>query len=88
MGMGQDRQDGDKPRDQPPAPKSGRDGPNPMSLLGAGVELAAVVGIGTLGGWWLDAKCGTTPWLMIAGLAIGLVGEVYKLWRIGRRFFD
>lgn len=39
-------------------------------------------------GWWLDQKWGTKPWLMFTGMAVGLIGEVYKLWRIGRKYFD
>lgn len=61
--------------------------PNPLNLMGAGVELAGAIGGLTLLGWWVDGKLNTTPWLMCFGLAIGLVGGIYKLWRIGKRFF-
>lgn len=64
-----------------------KDGPNPMALLGAGVELAASVVVLTLAGWWADGKLGTEPWLLLTGLALGMVGGTYKLWRLGKRFF-
>lgn len=63
-------------------------GPKPMVLAGAGLELCGAVLVLTLGGWWLDAKFGSTPWLMIGGLAIGTIGGIYNLWRRGSRFFS
>jgi F0F1-type ATP synthase assembly protein I len=59
-----------------------------MALMGAGLEFAGGVLVLTLLGWWLDGKWGTGPWLMITGLAIGFFGGMYKLWRLGRNFFD
>lgn len=59
-----------------------------MRLVGAGAELAGVVAIMTLGGWWLDGKFNTHPWLILTGLAVSLVGGIYKLWRLGRASFD
>lgn len=61
--------------------------PNPMGLMGAGVELAGAVGGLALIGWWLDGKWATGPWLMCIGLSIGLIGGIYKLWRLGKQFF-
>ncbi|MEE9212860.1 MAG: AtpZ/AtpI family protein [Phycisphaeraceae bacterium] len=72
--------------DSPGASKRGE--PNPMVLVGAGVELGGVVAVLTLGGWWLDARWDTEPWLMFAGLAVGLVGGTYNVWRIAKRFFS
>ena len=41
--------------------------------VGLGSQLAAsVIGCGLLG-WWLDGKCGTTPWLTIG---LGFFGAV------------
>jgi F0F1-type ATP synthase assembly protein I len=62
-------------------------GPKPMSLAGAGLELCGAVLVLTLGGWWLDAKWGSSPWLMIGGLIVGTTGGLYNLWRRGSRFF-
>jgi F0F1-type ATP synthase assembly protein I len=76
-------------RDKAGAPRRVRDqGSSGLALMGAGLEMAAVVGLLATGGWWLDQRWGTGPWLMVAGLAVGLVGETYKIWRIGRRYFD
>ncbi len=58
-----------------------------MSLMGAGLELGGVVALMALMGWWLDNKFETTPWLMLGGALIGIVGGIYNLWKLGRRFF-
>lgn len=36
-----------------------------------GIEMSASVAIGTLGGWWLDGKLGTEPYLFWFGLVVG-----------------
>ena len=59
-----------------------------MALAGAGVELAGIVVLLTLGGWWLDARSGTQPGIMIAGLIVGVIGGIYNMWRRGRRYFQ
>jgi F0F1-type ATP synthase assembly protein I len=56
-------------------------------FIGAGFEFAAVVAVLTCFGWWLDGKWGTAPWLLIVGLSIGVIGETYKFYRMGKRFF-
>lgn len=61
--------------------------PNPWLLMGAGVELAAVVGVLALLGWWLDGRYGTQPFLLLLGLLVGVVGGIYNLWRLAKRFF-
>lgn len=55
--------------------------------MSAGIEFTAVTAALAGLGWWLDGKWGTDPWLMIIGLAMGLIGGTYKLWRLGRIFF-
>ncbi|MBI5545601.1 MAG: AtpZ/AtpI family protein [Deltaproteobacteria bacterium] len=35
-------------------------------------QLVAAVLLGTLGGWWLDGKLGTSPWLVIVGAVLGI----------------
>ena len=49
---------------------------------GVGVQFAATIGVFALGGYWLDAKLETGPWLMIvgvfAGFALGLTSLIYK----------
>jgi F0F1-type ATP synthase assembly protein I len=56
-------------------------------MVGVGMEFAGVVVVLLLGGWWLDGKWNTSPTFTLIGLGIGLVGGVYNLWRVGKRFF-
>lgn len=65
-----------------------QDGPKPMALAGAGLELCGIVLVLTLGGWWLDMKFGSSPWWLVGGLAIGTIGGIYNLWCRGSRFFS
>ena len=37
-----------------------------------GMDFAVSVVLGMLGGWWLDGKFGSSPWLMIAGMVMGV----------------
>jgi F0F1-type ATP synthase assembly protein I len=32
-------------------------------------------------GWWLDAKLGTSPWLLLVGIFLGASGGFYSLVR-------
>lgn len=49
---------------------------------GVGVHFAATIGVFAFGGYWLDRKLGTDPWLLIAGVfvgfALGLTSLIYK----------
>ncbi len=46
-----------------------------------GLELAgATAGLAFLG-YWIDGKYGTTPWVMLGGVIIGIVGGLYNLVR-------
>jgi F0F1-type ATP synthase assembly protein I len=42
-------------------------------------ELVASPVILALGGWWIDGRLGTGPWLMVLGVVLGVVGAVTKL---------
>ena len=45
-----------------------------MRYAQAGTLLVApMVGLGLLG-WWLDGKFGSAPWVMVAGLLLGMIG--------------
>lgn len=61
-------------------------------FLTMGAQLALAVLVCGLVGRWLDGELGTTPWLMIAGLALGMVGGFIKFIRaaivLGRRADD
>ncbi len=46
-----------------------------------GLELAVSVLAGFWGGYWLDKKLGSAPWLMLLGAAAGLAGGFYLVVR-------
>ena len=55
--------------------------PSWVRLSGIGVELVgAVVGF-TLIGYWIDRHFGSSPWGLLIGLGLGLVGGMYNLIR-------
>jgi F0F1-type ATP synthase assembly protein I len=54
-------------------------------LASVGIELSLSTVIGALGGRWLDGKLGTTPWLMISGLILGVFAGFRSLIRTARR---
>ena len=51
-----------------------------------GIEIAAAVIIGYLGGTYLDRKLGTAPWISYAGLLAGLGAAVKALVRVVRSY--
>ena len=48
---------------------------------GIGVELAGVTAGLALVGYWIDGRFGTSPWGILGGVVIGLVGGLYNLVR-------
>lgn len=48
---------------------------------GIGIEFAAVVGVFALIGHWLDLKFDSSPWGVVVGAALGLIGGTYNLIR-------
>jgi len=61
-------------------------------FLTMGAQLALAVLVCGLLGRWLDSELGTAPWLMIGGLALGVLGGFIKFIRtamaLGRRADD
>ena len=51
-----------------------------------GVEMAAAVAIGALGGQWLDRKLDTTPYLTWFGLVVGVGAAVRAIMRIVKEY--
>ena len=48
---------------------------------GVGLELAGATAGLALVGYWIDGKFGTSPWGILGGVIIGLVGGLYNLVR-------
>ena len=51
-----------------------------------GIEIAAAIGIGYLGGHYLDHKLGTQPWLSYLGFAAGIGAAIKALVRVTRAY--
>ncbi len=49
--------------------------------LNLGWTFAATMAAGVLGGWWLDEKLGTRPWLLLAGALLGIVTAFVSFFR-------
>ncbi len=50
-------------------------------FMGLGTELAASVAGMTLLGYFLDGHFGTSPWLLLTGAGVGLVGGFYNFFK-------
>jgi F0F1-type ATP synthase assembly protein I len=48
---------------------------------GVGLELAGAVAGFTLIGYWIDRHYGTSPWGLVVGLVLGIVGGLYNFVR-------
>jgi len=44
-----------------------------------GVQFAATIGVFGFLGYWLDAKWGTSPWLLIAFIFLGFFGGLISM---------
>jgi F0F1-type ATP synthase assembly protein I len=51
-----------------------------------GLEIAVAIGIGYLGGQYLDRKLGVAPWLMWVGFAAGVGAGIKALIRVVRSY--
>lgn len=49
--------------------------------MGAGLQFAGAIILFLLLGRWLDARLGTEPWLLIAGVMIGAAAGFYSMYR-------
>jgi F0F1-type ATP synthase assembly protein I len=47
-----------------------------------GIQMAACVAIGVLGGIWLDSRLDTEPLLFWIGLAVGVAAGARSVWRV------
>ena len=70
-----------------PAPDESKQTSGWFQLAGIGLEfIASVLVLGWLG-WFLDGRWGTTPWLMIAGGALGFAAGLWMLIRTAKQAF-
>jgi len=51
-----------------------------------GIEIAACIGIGYLGGSFLDRRLGTAPWIGYFGLLAGVGAAIKALVRVTRSY--
>ena len=49
-----------------------------------GLELGIAIGVGYGGGWYLDGKFGTKPYLSMVGLLLGIGAGVMTFVRVAR----
>ena len=54
-----------------------------LSSIGMALVVATVIGLG--GGYYLDRWLGTTPWLTLVGLGIGIAAGFVNLFRSVKR---
>lgn len=52
-----------------------------------GAELAIAVVLGYYGGQYLDRQFGTGPWLMLAGVLVGLAAGIVGVYKTLQGFF-
>jgi F0F1-type ATP synthase assembly protein I len=50
---------------------------------GIAVEIAATMGLPVAGGYYADQYFDTHPWLLLAGVFLGLVGIMIYLYKLG-----
>ena len=46
---------------------------------GIGIEVAGATAGFALVGYWIDGRFGTSPWGLLVGVVLGLVGGLYNL---------
>jgi len=53
--------------------------PGWVRYSGVGLELAGATAGLALVGYWIDGKFGTSPWGILIGVFVGIVGGLYNL---------
>ncbi len=73
-----------KPTD--PGPGGAKAQGSPLgAAMGLGMELAVAMVLGIVAGRWADAKLGTAPMLLLAGVAVGFAAGLFLLVRGARQ---
>jgi F0F1-type ATP synthase assembly protein I len=47
-----------------------------------GLTFVVAAGGGSLGGYWLDSRLGTTPWLFLVGALLGIAAGFYHFFSV------
>jgi ATP synthase protein I len=47
-----------------------------------GIEMAVAITLPMLVGVWADKRWGTSPWLVVVGLAVGFAAATRSVWRV------
>ncbi len=55
---------------------------------GIGIEFAVSVLLGSLFGYWLDGKLGTSPWLLIIGFLLGTLAGFKNFYQLVKKLFS
>jgi F0F1-type ATP synthase assembly protein I len=50
-----------------------------------GIQIGVSVGLGALGGMWLDDKLDTDPWFVLAGILLGLFAVFIDIYRLMKK---
>jgi len=56
------------------------------AFTGIGLMLAISTALGTYLGFWLDNRWGTSPWLTLVGLFLGMGAGFMEMFNILKRF--
>ena len=62
-----------------PSPKRRSKASELYRYSGVGLQFAATIGVFAFGGYWLDGKLGSEPWLLIVGVLLGFVLGLYSM---------
>ncbi len=68
-----------------PAARTGKRAYNALSASSVGLEMGLCVAIGMLGGYYLDKYLGTTPWMLMLFMVLGLVAGFRSVVRAIKR---
>ena len=57
-----------------------------LAYSSIGIQIGLTVGLGIIAGVYLDRWLGTSPWLTILGLVVGVISGFMRLYQIGKEF--